>query len=557
MRAVNLVIHLLNGLLVFLLVRSIVRVAIARSPSRAPRPDWFALLISCAWLTSPINFTAVAYIVQRMESLAQLFVLSGLLLYIGGRIRMQTTGRGFAACAASLTVCTALGAMCKETALLLPLYAAIAEWTIFGFRSRDGSPDKRIRWLYIICLALPMIAGGLWTAFTYLPAAAWQGRPFTLAQRLLTEPRIILDYARWSLLPLPHQLSLFHDDIALSTSVFRPWSTLVCILTILAIFTAGAASRRSRPLLSLGLLWFVAAHLMTGTVIPLELAFEHRNYFAVIGLYIATLDVFSEARWFRLSKTLAIALCLGLLALFASVTNVRALQWGNELTWAEGEVHKRPKSARAAFELGRTYFDRAEQKHDVDSTAAAFTALEHAASMPEANALADQALSLLYAYSGRDVPAYVWHRLENKLATQPLTAENIGALYTLARCEIAGACRFPHEVLKKCFDAALARSPSNVAVLSMYADFANNVLHDSSLAIELGKQAVTLEPRNIDLRINVLILLQTNGKIDEARAFYRQTERELQNARQNAAFREWSELISAPGMEKESADPAK
>ena len=47
-----------------------------------------AALIAGAWMLLPINLTGVLYVVQRMESLANLFVLLGLAGYVIGRQRM-------------------------------------------------------------------------------------------------------------------------------------------------------------------------------------------------------------------------------------------------------------------------------------------------------------------------------------------------------------------------------------------------------------------------------------------------------------------------------------
>ena len=49
-----------------------------------------ALIVSAAWMLLPINLMAVLYVVQRMESLCQVFVLAGLWAYLHGRRMMLT-----------------------------------------------------------------------------------------------------------------------------------------------------------------------------------------------------------------------------------------------------------------------------------------------------------------------------------------------------------------------------------------------------------------------------------------------------------------------------------
>ena len=93
MKAVNLGIHLLNGCLWYLLLLRIV----ARLPGAQSVPSrnrLLAAIVSSLWLLHPINLTPVLYVVQRMESLAQVFVLGGLLLYITARARQDTNAHG-------------------------------------------------------------------------------------------------------------------------------------------------------------------------------------------------------------------------------------------------------------------------------------------------------------------------------------------------------------------------------------------------------------------------------------------------------------------------------
>ena len=101
MKLTNLIIHLLNGWLVFLLARTLLRAAAIKNIATvvAPTSGWapgtypqrasvVAALIAAGWMLLPINLTAVLYVVQRMESMANLFVLLGLLGYVTGRRRM-------------------------------------------------------------------------------------------------------------------------------------------------------------------------------------------------------------------------------------------------------------------------------------------------------------------------------------------------------------------------------------------------------------------------------------------------------------------------------------
>src|SRR5690625_661796 len=307
-KVTNVVIHLVNGLLAFLLARLLLRAGLpyVRRNRSAPGPDArhvgiVAALMAGAWMLLPINLTAVLYVVQRMTSMANAFVLLGLIGYMVGRMRMRdanrSRGRGLALCVASLVVCTAIGFTAKETAVLLPLYAFLIEWVLFRFRasapeptpgdSIDDKRDRSVIGLFVIVLLLPMIAGLAWLLPGTLSPDTWATRDFTLGTRLLSEARIVCDYIVWTLLPTPDPLSLYHDGYVVSSGLLTPWTTLASIIVIALLLAFAVWLRKRAPLASLGLLLFFGAQTLTATILPLELIYEHRNYFASFGLLLA------------------------------------------------------------------------------------------------------------------------------------------------------------------------------------------------------------------------------------------------------------------------------
>ena len=534
MKVENLIIHLINGLLLFGLLRTLLRV---RQPVfDTSHADLLALCVTAAWLLAPINFTAVAYIVQRMESLCQLFVLAGLWGYIGARVRMQEGKSGFMRAVASIVLGTAIGGLSKESAALLPLYALIVEWIMFGFARADGKIDRRLLVMYFVLLVLPACLALYWVIPHVLPAAAWAGRSFTLGERLLTEPRILWDYVQWSILPLPNQMALYHDSIRVSRGLLDPPSTLLAILAWVIVFIAALRLRRMRPLVVLGIGWFFAAHLLTATVIPLELAFEHRNYFASIGLYLALFCVVLPQVEAKL-PILRNGLCVVLIVFFAAVTWIRALNWSNPLLSALSEAKANPQSPRAAYELANIYMVLCQQPGNEHLVPVAFEALQHAADLPGANMLPEQGLLLLSTYLHRDPPEGTWSRMQQKLAEQPLSPPVIDALQKLSSCASNGECAFPANQLVNSFLAALQHKPSNTRVLSIYASYAFNALHDSTLALNLARDAVAQSPHDMQMRGNLLLLLAASGQHEAAQAFYEQTLHELPQAAQDTTFR--------------------
>src|SRR5690606_27410283 len=106
--------------------------------------------------------------------------------------------------------------------------------------------------------------------------------------------------------------------------------------------------RRRWPLFSLGLLLFFAAHFIASNVIGLELAFEHRNHFALVGavLAVGSLLAYAGAR-LRVPPAAQATACVALLAALGTATLLRAHDWRSNLTLAQAASESAPGSARA------------------------------------------------------------------------------------------------------------------------------------------------------------------------------------------------------------------
>jgi len=503
-RATNLAVHLLNVVLAYALARRVFRLGTrsANAPPTAARVEGAALALAALWALAPINLTPVLLAVQRMESLAQVFVFAGLCLYMDGR-EAQLDGRGgWGKILVGIGACTVLGILAKETAAMIPLYAFIAECLFFGFATRGREPDRRIQALFALVLLLPFVAGLAWLLPHVLSPGAYSGRSFTLGERLLTESRILWDYVCWTLMPRLGTLSLYHDDYAVSHGLLAPATTWVAIAGLLASFIAAIVVRRKAPLLALGVLWFFAAHVLTATVIPLELVYEHRNYFASFALLLIivyALVLTQAARRLALAGTLAVA-ALGIF--YGFTTFLRASEWGNPVRFALSEVAKHPLSPRATYDEGRTYVILCDYDADSKFFPLARKALTAAAAVPGSNILPEQALLILAARTNTKQDPAWWNSMQTKLKSQPVGVQGISALYSLSRCQEEGHCNFDLGNMLDTFYAAIGARPSP-GVLTVFGNYALNVMHDHDLALRLMKDAVERSPNTLQYHENL------------------------------------------------------
>lgn len=535
MKLTNLAIHLLNGVLVFLLARALLRlmasgaIAGAAVPSAAPPriapqatatsrtdPGIVAALIVAGWLLLPINLTAVAYVVQRMESLANLFVLAGLIAYLAGRRRMLAGARasGLMLCAAALVLGTGFGLLAKETAVLLPLYAFLIEWALLRWSDANGRHDLALWGLFAIVLFVPLVVGLAWLLPGLLQPSTWATRDFTLGERLLTETRIVLDYVRWTLLPTPHALSFYHDDYRISVGLLRPWATLPSLLGIVGLVALAIATRRRAPLFALGLALFLGAQTLTGTILPLELVYEHRNYFASFGLLLAVVPWLVNV---EVPMPLARRTLLGgLLLLWSAQTAMTAYAWGNPLRLAEDLALRAPESPRAQYELGRTYVVLSNYDPASPFTQLAYAPLEHAMTLPGSSILPEQALIMVNARLHRPVDQAWWNSMVAKLKAHPPGVQDESSLAALTQCARQMLCDLPHDRMLEAFLAALSHPAPGARLLSIYADYAWNVLGDHQLGLRMAEFAVRGAPHEPAYRITLARMLIALNRIPQA-----------------------------------------
>ncbi|HEY0197186.1 MAG TPA: hypothetical protein VGC19_01430 [Rhodanobacter sp.] len=571
MKLTNLVIHLLNGLLVFVLARGLLRSAdvgahpvredsclhIAEKLSRTGctptgqrrRAPIVAALIAAGWMLLPINLTGVLYVVQRMESMANLFVLLGLIGYMAGRQRMLAPAydddtapspagreglgwgrsslntRGFMLCLASIILCTGIGSLAKETAVMLPLYALLIEWALFRFRKQQvavameqaASPrtDFRIVALFTLMLALPMILGMAWLVPSLLKPESWATRDFTLGTRLLSEARIVVDYITWTLLPTPGALSFYHDDFHISIGLLAPWSTLASIVILAALIVLAIRLRPRFPLVSLGMALFLACHLLTGTVLPLELIYEHRNYFASFGLMLAVVPLLCASRS-RPFAPLRYLLLTGLLIYWASFTAFTAYAWGSPMRLAEELASRAPESPRAQYELGRTYIIYSHYDPASPFTSLAYAPLEKSASLPESSILPEQALIFMNSRMHLPLKDSWWDSMISKLGRYKPGVQDESSLSALTTCAHENDCDLPKGRMMETFSAALRHSTPSARLEATYADYAWNVAGDHSLGLRMIQKAVKSNPYEPAYRITLIRMLAAQGNRTEA-----------------------------------------
>jgi hypothetical protein len=521
-KLVNLLIHLANGALIYSIGRRLAAHLLGNG-SRQPgvTPKGVALLATGLWLLHPLNVSGVLYIVQRMNELAALFTLAGLLCYTVGRERMLHGEPGLRVAISGVIGFGLLAVLSKENGALITAYALVIEATCYRFSASVRSQTRQLKVFFCLTVALPItLFLGYLALHPHWLSASYLGRDFTLYQRLLSEARILCDYLLWIFVPVPAWMGLFHDDIAASTGLLSPWTTVLSLVFLVALVAAAWKWRRHSPGVAFAVAWFLIGHSMESTILPLELVFEHRNYLPMSGLLLGTVCALAPwvpRRW--TARTLGMG-CVALVLGMAGLTAVRAASWGGSARdQALIEVQHHPDSSRAQYEAGRAIIidgtmkgTRAEAEQQALPYFARSAALDPHQIYPVTNFI------LIRARTG-NVPESVIDDLANRLRHTPNYVQASPFLDMLVNASQQKLSLTPAD-LSKLVEAAMANphfvNSVRAMILNNYGAYLFNVVHDRQTAISLTLAAATQEPRNPYFQLNLAQMALTLGQRDEA-----------------------------------------
>ena len=242
-----------------------------------------ALFSSLIFISHPIQTQSVTYIVQRMASMAGMFYLLSFILYIKGRL---STGVPRIFYFGGTMLSYLLGVFSKENVAILPLFIVLYEF--YFFQNFDLSPrGKRILFALIgSLLVLGAFGFVLWgKRYIDLTIEGFQDRPFTMLERVLTQPRVVLYYVTLLVFPHPSRFNLDYD-FPISKTLLNPPTTLISILIIAGLIGYSIWTAKKRPVLSFCILWYFGNLVIESSIFPLEMVYEHRLYLPAVGPFI-------------------------------------------------------------------------------------------------------------------------------------------------------------------------------------------------------------------------------------------------------------------------------
>ncbi|MBW1896949.1 MAG: tetratricopeptide repeat protein, partial [Deltaproteobacteria bacterium] len=348
---VNIVIHIMNGALLYLFIFK--TITLPEQPQSCRHPVWIALLSSLLWFVNPVETQAITYIVQRMTSMATLFFMGSFVLYVYGRVSQKNPQRAIFFLFSVL--CWVLSAASKEIALTLPALIFVYEWLFFQ--------DLNMTWLrkstaWLVAGFAGLLAVGYFF-YHYTPASflteVLQPRAFTALERFFTETRVVFLYLSLIVYPHPERLNLNHD-IAASHSLFDPMTTLVSFAGLLALLILTLLTLKRCRIVAFSLIWFFANVAIEAMAADIELMFEHRAYLPSMLFFLPFVWLLS--RWKK--PGLAFSGVAVAIVIFSFWTYQRNALWNDEVSFWEDAVRKSPNHYRGYANLGVGYLHAKE-----------------------------------------------------------------------------------------------------------------------------------------------------------------------------------------------------
>ncbi|MBZ0167111.1 MAG: tetratricopeptide repeat protein [Candidatus Omnitrophica bacterium] len=439
----NILIHLINILLVWSLVRLLFQTARLKDGPQARDGERIALITAMFFAAHPMQTQAVSYMAQRFASLATLFYLLTVLCYIKGRLCPRRAAGLFAVAGISAL----LGMFTKQITITLPAAVLLVEYLFI----RPRGVPWRINWkivagVGVFVLIVPAIfkfnVPGILSISHH--SGSHRGDNLDNLSYLLTQFRVIGTYLNLMFLPVGQNLLY---DFPASYSLLEP-KTFWCFVLLVTLFSYGVSCLRTKPLLAFGVYWFFLALSVESSVIVIKhVIFEHRMYLLSFGFFLfCAAWLVGQARSRRKCLAAAVVITLTL----AVLTYQRNFVWADDIAMWRDVIAKSPEKSRPYMNLGIAYIERQQWQQ-------AIAYLDTAIEKYERNHAAYSNRGMAYFAMGR--PDLSIRDFDRALEIKPDYQEaliNRGNYYSYVK-------NYPAAIAD--YDAVIARNPQAVEAI--------------------------------------------------------------------------------------------
>ena len=350
--AVNLGLHAVNVLLVFLVCKSITSKPIT------------AALTCALWAVVPIGSEAVANVAGRADLLSTTFALGGFLCY--ARARRSAHLRVATFWLLALSLCLTLAVFTKESAaVLVPLIA------IHVLLARDSTPRPSKR-LLACALGVPMIlllaARFLVLGQLLAPSVPFIDNPIAHTSWLvgrLTAVRVLGEYLQLFVWPNPLFADYSYPQVRFAAGTVAEgaaWSTLALAIAVAWRYRRHFDVSMGFLIALVGILPVSNLFFAIGTIKA-----ERLLYLPSIGLCLALVGIGHTLATTRRAKIVSWIVLAALVGSWSSRTYARAQDWQSDVTLWQSAVAHGTQSAKAHRALAEALYEADPARGNLDT----------------------------------------------------------------------------------------------------------------------------------------------------------------------------------------------
>ena len=339
----NVVLHVLNGTLLFFIVRKL----LALANPRGSNGRLLAGFAAAVFLLHPIQTESVSYVAGRSECLSVLFFFAAFTVFLYRRSAEASWKVAIAVLALSGAAVAS-----KEHTLVLPGLLLLTDYFWNPGFSFSG---MRRNWRIYAPLALGGVVGLAFVAklLAGAPSAGFHIKDLTWYQYFFTECRAFFVYLRLFVFPIGQNLDY---DYPISRSILDH-GAVFGLAGILLLAGAAIYFRRKYPLASYGFLVYLLLMAPTSSFVPIKDALaERRMYLPMIGLLLIVVAGLDRLYRLRIDRRKLAAAMGGVAVLLAIATWQRNQVWASDIALWEDTARKAPRNARAHFQLAHAYY---------------------------------------------------------------------------------------------------------------------------------------------------------------------------------------------------------
>ncbi len=298
--AANLFIHILNGILFYLILKKLLALPYFKDKLFSQYSTLISVISAVLFVCHPIQVNAVTYIIQRTASLAATFYMLAILFFLKYRMHDKLYHL-------LLTfVFTVISMFTKENTITIPFMLLLIE---FMFFLRDGKTSwyKRILIFLPLFATVPIIPGTNLLLKGYSqsdPSVSFKASTsMDRFQYFFTQLNVIILYIRLMFIPDKQNFD-YGSDFPISQTIWDNYSYVSFVILSLCGLLSICTIKRNR-LLSFGILWFFIGLAVESSFISIkDVYFEHRLYFPSAGFIMFLIGMIMYERKRKLIKPL-------------------------------------------------------------------------------------------------------------------------------------------------------------------------------------------------------------------------------------------------------------